>query len=201
VIHCATFQSSSCPPLNRVPSFLENVPRRSLELNPNTVIQPLTSNEQIRACLKTDYQRQPHCASRNNAYLHTSHGVWWRIRAVFRMLRRHLTSQGIVDNISSRNMALKRCIPLEMTAFRPPPALGHFRFSELACFPRGPRRILSALCRARATIHPHHRRHALGFIPLTEADYPHCARHNEPPCVLWLVPCLSLVTATKRSEL
>lgn len=78
------------------------------------------------------------------------------------MLRRHLTSQGIVDNISSRNMALKRCIPLEMTAFRPPPALGHFRFSELACFPRGPRRILSAFCRARATIHPHHRRHALG---------------------------------------
>ncbi|KAL1278592.1 hypothetical protein QQF64_025265 [Cirrhinus molitorella] len=83
-----------------------------------------------------------------------------------------LTSQGIVDNINSRNMALKRCIPPEMTAFPTTASTRPVSFSELARLPSLSSAQDSVSVLSSAPDDPHH---TLGFIPLTEADYPHCA--------------------------
>lgn len=67
---------------------------------------------------------------------------------------RVLTSLDMAANITSRNMALKRCILAEMTAFQPTPAL-RLLFASCLCPYWGgffsSRGILSMLCRVYTT--------------------------------------------------
>lgn len=67
---------------------------------------------------------------------------------------RVLTSLDMAANITSRNMALKRCILAEMTAFQPRPAL-RLLFPSCLCPYWGgffsSRGILSMLCRVYTT--------------------------------------------------